>query len=84
MNTAHIHEVIFFVQENDGIYTPETLIEGISSKMGEDVAFTSCSGVPFPKEEALPFLIERNKVFINADGKVEVHPTMKMCDSHLK
>ncbi|WP_281612524.1 DUF2492 family protein [Flammeovirga sp. SubArs3] len=84
MNTTHIHEVIFLVQDNDGVFTPETLVDAIAEKMGADIQFTSCSGVPFPKDEALQFLLDRNKVIVNATGNVEVHPSMKMCDSHLR
>ncbi|WP_139263291.1 DUF2492 family protein [Flammeovirga pacifica] len=84
MNTTHIHEVIFLVQENDNVFTPETLVEAISQKWGSDIGFMSCSGVPTPKEEALQFLLDRNKVVVNAEGRVEIDPSMKMCDSHLK
>ncbi|KXX70465.1 DUF2492 family protein [Flammeovirga sp. SJP92] len=84
MNTTHIHEVIFLVQDNDGVFTEEGLNNAIAEKMGADVHFVACSGVPFPKEEALAFLIERDKVLVNNEGKVEVHPTMKMCDSHTR
>ncbi|MBB6462427.1 DUF2492 family protein [Flammeovirga kamogawensis] len=84
MNTTHVHEVIFLVQDNDAVFTPAALMDAISNKWGEDIHFTACSGVPFPKEETLPFLMERSKVFINDNGMVEVHPTMKMCDSHTR
>lgn len=84
MNTAHIHDVIFLVQELDGKLNTNTLLEEISKRMGKDVKFTSCSGVPFDKEEALPFLLEREKVLVNSKGLIEVHPSMKMCNSHLQ
>ncbi|ANQ51473.1 YecH family protein [Flammeovirga yaeyamensis] len=84
MNTTHIHEVIFLVQDNEGVFTPETLVTAIAEKWGDDVGFMSCSGVPTPKEEALQFILDRNKVVVNTEGKIEIHPSMKMCDSHLR
>ncbi len=78
----HIHEVIFLIEENNKLWLPENLIEAIAQTWGEDIQFSSCSGTAFPKEEALDFLLNRNKVIINKEGKIELHSTMKICNGH--
>jgi probable metal-binding protein len=81
-NIQHIHQVIFLVEQNNEEWTPEELVEAIGKKWGADVHFGSCSGNAFPKEHALNFLLERNKVVLSQEGKVALHPAMHMCDGH--
>lgn len=83
MNTVkHIHEVIFLIEKNNEQWTPDELIEAIGSTWGTDVHFGSCSGNAFPKEFALDFLLNRQKVVISEVGKVKLHPSMKICNGH--
>ena len=81
-NVKHIHEVIFLIEKNDQKWTPEDLIAAIGNTWGTDVHFGSCSGTAFPKENALDFLIDRQKVVLNEKGKVQLHPTMNICNGH--
>ena len=81
-NVKHIHEVIFLIEKNDQKWTPEDLIAAIGNTWGADVHFGSCSGTAFPKENALSFLIDRQKVVLNEEGKVQLHPSMNICDGH--
>lgn len=81
-NIKHIHEVIFLIEKNNGQWSPEELIEGIGNAWGTDVHFGSCSGNAFPKEEALDFLIARQKAVLSQNGKILLHPSMKICKGH--
>jgi len=80
--TKHIHEVIFLIEQHNKLWTPEELVEAIGKTWGTDVHFGSCSGNAFPKENALEFLISRQKVMLSREGKVVLHPSMQMCDGH--
>ncbi|WP_223549888.1 DUF2492 family protein [Aestuariivivens sp. NBU2969] len=81
-NIRHIHEVIFLIEKSNEQWTPEELIEAISNTWGKDVHFGSCSGNAFPKENALDFLINRQKAILSHEGKVLLHPTMHICNGH--
>ena len=81
-NIKHIHEVIFLIEKNDDHWTPEELTDAIAETWGADVHFGSCSGNAFPKEYALDFLLSRQKVIISEEGKVTLHPAMKICKGH--
>lgn len=81
-NIKHIHEVIFLIEKNNDQWTPEELIEAISDSWGSDIHFGACSGNAFPKENALDFLINRNKVVLSEKGKVTLHPSMQICNGH--
>ena len=81
-NIKHIHEVIFLIEKNNEQWTPEQLNEAIGNTWGHDVHFSACSGNAFPKENALDFLINRQKVTLSEDGKVTLHPSMQICDGH--
>ncbi|WP_396171756.1 DUF2492 family protein [Flavobacterium sp.] len=83
MNTIkHIHEVIFLIENNNEQWTPEELVEAIGDTWGTDVQFGSCSGTTFPKENALEFLLNRQKVVLSEEGKVALHSSMKICNGH--
>jgi len=83
MNTIkHIHEVIFLIEKNNDQWTPDELIEAIGETWGTDVHFGSCSGNAFPKEFALDFLLNRQKVILSEVGKIKLHPSMKICSGH--
>ena len=83
MNTIkHIHEVIFLIEKNNGQWTPDELVDAIGETWGHDVHFSSCSGNAFPKEYALDFLLNRQKVIVSDDGKITLHPSMKICNGH--
>jgi len=83
MNTTkHIHEVIFLIEKNNNQWTPDELIDAIGATWGTDVHFGSCSGNAFPKEFALDFLINRQKVVLSETGKIKLHPSMKICSGH--
>ena len=83
MNTEkHIHEVIFLIEKNNEQWTPDELVEAIGDTWGQDVQFGSCSGNAFPKEFALDFLLNRQKVILSEVGKVKLHPSMKICKGH--
>lgn len=83
MNTIkHIHEVIFLIEKNNEQWTPEELVEAIGTTWGADVHFGSCSGNAFPKENALDFLLNRQKVILSDVGKVKLHPSMHICNGH--
>lgn len=81
-NTKHIHEVIFLIEKNNAQWTPVELVEAIGETWGLDVQFGSCSGNAFPKENALNFLINRQKAVLSEDGKVALHPSMQICNGH--
>lgn len=81
-NIKHIHEVIFLIEKNNEQWTPEELVEVIGNSWGADVQFGACSGNPFPKENALNFLINRQKVVLSEEGKVVLHTSMQVCDGH--
>ena len=81
-NIKHIHEVIFLIEKNNEQWTPEALIEAISKTWGTDVHFGSCSGNAFPKENALNFLLDRQKAVLSVEGKVALHPSMQICNGH--
>ena len=78
----HIHEVIFLIGQHNGQWTPEERIEAIGMAWSTDVHFGSCSGTAFPKENALDFLIHRQKAVLSEEGKVALHPAMKICNGH--
>lgn len=81
-NIKHIHEVIFLIEKNNNQWTPEELIKGITNTWGTDVHFGSCSGNAFPKEHALDFLLNREKVIVSPEGKIALHPAMQICSGH--
>lgn len=81
-NIKHIHEVIFLIEANNEEWTPDELVENIGQTWGTDVHFGSCSGNAFPKENALDFLLSRQKVILDQQGKVALHPSMKLCKGH--
>ncbi|UJH67475.1 DUF2492 family protein [Allomuricauda sp. SCSIO 65647] len=81
-NSIHIHEVIFLIEKNNEQWTPSELIEAIGTTWGEDVHFGSCSGNAFPKENALDFLVNRQKVVLSKEGKVALHPSIQICEGH--
>lgn len=81
-NIQHIHEVIFLIEKHDQQWTPEELIEVIGKTWGANVHFGSCAGNAFPKENALDFLINRQKVVLSQEGKVALHPSMQICKGH--
>ncbi len=84
-NVKHIHEVLFIFQEIGSFKNEETLLEIIKERHGDDVTFISCSNEPFGLEYVVPFLLSKgNKIVLNEDGSLELHPAMKMCDGHLK
>ena len=78
----HIHEVIFLIEKNNEHWTPDELIDAISDTWGKEVHFGSCSGNAFPKESALDFLLNRQKVVLSEEGKVKLHPSMNICKGH--
>ncbi len=78
----HIHEVIFLIEQNNGQWTPEELTAAIAETWGDDVRFGSCSGNAFPKENALDFLLSRQKAVLSETGLVALHPAMKICSGH--
>ncbi len=82
-NIQHIHEVLFLFQEFGGFDSEETMFKVIKERLGNDVAFTSCSNEPFGLDRVVDFLVQRNKIVKNLDGSLSLHPTMKMCDGHL-
>ena len=83
MNTIkHIHEVIFLIEKNNEQWTPEELVDAIGETWDQDIHFSSCSGNAFPKEYALDFLLDRQKVILSDDGKITLHPSMKICNGH--
>ena len=81
-NIKHIHEVIFLIEKSDQTWTPDELIENIGNTWGEDVHFGSCSGNAFPKEDALDFLLSRQKAILSEEGRVLLHPSMRICNGH--
>jgi probable metal-binding protein len=81
-NTQHIHQVIFLIEQHNGQWTSEELVEAISNEWGADVHFGACSGNAFPKEYALDFLLNRHKVVLSEDEKVTLHPSMHICAGH--
>jgi probable metal-binding protein len=81
-NVKHIHEVIFLIEKNNNQWTPEELIDAISTAWSPDVHFGSCSGTAFPKENALDFLVSRQKVILSENGKITLHPSMSICKGH--
>jgi probable metal-binding protein len=78
----HIHQVIFLIENNNEQWTPEELVEAIGNTWGADVQFGTCSGNAFPKENALNFLINHQKVVLSDEGKVALHPSMQICNGH--
>jgi probable metal-binding protein len=81
-NIKHIHEVIFLIEKNNEQWTPEELVEAIGNTWGTDVQFGACSGNAFPKENALDFLLNRQKAVLSKEGKVRLHPSMQICKGH--
>ena len=81
-NIKHIHEVIFLIEKHNEQWTPEELTEAIARTWGPDVHFGSCSGNAFPKEYALDFLLNRQKVLLSQEGKVTLHPSIQICKGH--
>lgn len=81
-NIKHIHEVLFLFQELGSFPSTDNLFATIKERLGSDVQFISCSQQPFGLEEVVGFLTQRNKIILNADGSLSLHPTMTMCDGH--
>ncbi len=54
----------------------------IKERLGNDVKFVSCSNEPFGLDGVVDFLTQRNKIVKNANGSLELHPQMKMCNGH--
>jgi probable metal-binding protein len=81
-NIKHIHDVIFLIEKNNEQWTPEELVEAIGNTWGTDVQFGACSGNAFPKENALDFLLNRQKAVLSEEGKVTLHPSMQICKGH--
>lgn len=79
--TQHIHEVIFLVQANNGVWTPDELTTAITNEWGAEVEFASCSSC-ISKEEVLQFLLDRQKVVLTQEGKIAIHRDMQMCNGH--
>ncbi len=82
MTIKHIHEVVFLIEKSNGALTAEKLIDKIAETWGKDVHFAACSGTAFPKEYALDFLLDRQKVFLLENGMISLHPSMSLCDGH--
>ncbi len=78
----HIHEVIFLVEKHNGQLTPTELVKTIGNTWGDDIHFGACSGMPFPKELALDFLLNRQKVVLTDSGTIALHPAMQICTGH--
>ena len=81
-NIEHIHQVIFLIEKNNEQWTPEELVDAIGNTWGTEVHFGACSGSAFPKENALNFLISRQKAVLSGEGKVALHPSMQICNGH--
>jgi len=81
-NIQHIHQVIYLIESNNDQWTPKELFDAISEKWGSDIHFGSCSGNAFPKENALDFLLSRQKAVLNEEGEISLHPSMKICSGH--
>lgn len=81
-NIKHIHEVLFLFQEKGIFENVEALHTLIKERLGNDVAFVSCSNQPFGIDQVLDFLLQREKIVQNADGSLILHPNMEMCDGH--
>ena len=81
-NVQHIHQVIFLIEQNNGQWTPDELVAAIGDTWGTDVCFGACSGSAFPKENALDFLLSRQKVAVSETGTIELHPSMQICSGH--
>lgn len=81
-NIKHIHEVLFLFQEKQKFKNAEALHTCIKSRLGDDVAFVSCSNEPFEIDKVVDFLVQREKIVINNDDSLSLHPTMTMCDGH--
>ena len=80
-NIKHIHEGVFLVEQHNGRWSAAELVENIARTWGPEVQFGSCSGTAFPKEQALDFLLSRQKVLIE-QGKITLHPSMQLCKGH--
>ncbi|PWJ41077.1 DUF2492 family protein [Sediminitomix flava] len=84
-NTVHVHEVIFMIgDQKGGHYNNASLIEDIKGKWGAEVNFMACSGVPFPPQDVVPFLMERSKIVLDDNGNISLHPNMQICNGHEK
>lgn len=81
-NIRHIHEVIFLVQKKGKYENTASLHNDIIDTMGEDVQFSSCSNNTFSLDKVVEFLVDRNKIVVNTDGSIKLHPEMTMCNSH--
>ncbi|MCG8477437.1 MAG: YecH family protein [Cytophagales bacterium] len=82
-NIQHVHEVIYRMQEENKEYTEEELLQMVWDSFGKDVQFVACSGIPFPNAEVIEFLLDRRKIVIE-NGKISLHPHLKLCDSDKK
>ena len=78
----HIHEVIFLIEKHNGRLDGHELEEAIAFEWGAEIMFSACSGNLFPKENALEFLISRNKVVFNEMGQIALHPSLQICEGH--
>ncbi len=81
-NIKHIHEVLFLFQEIGKFESEKALIALIHERFGNDVQFVSCSNQPFGVDGVVEFLLGRQKIVENANGSLELHPDMTMCDGH--
>ncbi len=79
-NVKHVHEVLFLFQEFKTFADETQMLSVIKSRLGDDVQFISCSQTPFPLEDVLHFLLERDKIIRHDDGSLSLHPSMTMCD----
>lgn len=70
----HIHEVLHLLYGSDKIYTVQELDSELIAKYGKEVQFTSCSDNFFPVEEVVPFLLNRNKIKLDADRIIPLTP----------
>ncbi|BDD08741.1 hypothetical protein FUAX_11730 [Fulvitalea axinellae] len=82
-NIMHVHQVIYMMQESGKTYEADELMGDIRKQFGDDVQFVACSGIPFPCDEVIPFLFDRNKIVLEGE-KISLHPQLKLCDSDKK
>ncbi|MGF1636701.1 MAG: DUF2492 family protein [Cyclobacteriaceae bacterium] len=79
-NIRHIHEVIHLIQHSEKAFNAIEVAEEVGKLWGENVEFANCSGVTIQKEDAVEFLLKKNKILIES-GKIVIHPTIKLCQS---
>ncbi len=81
-NIKHIHEVLFLFQRKGNYANEKELFEDIRQCHGNNVQFVSCSNEPFGLDAVVEFLLDREKIIRNADGSLQLHPAMTMCNGH--